>query len=397
MRLNEESIEFIYENLTALFSLNLIVSDCEGNPLKRLNTIELSEVIQEAEAKIFKKIAEKLLGRGREAVYYIESDKKFKYIGLGVYEDEECIGMMILGPYVNDFTLSIMIHETEKFVYEYIPILSRVQEKAVANIVLNMINSAQLHSVPVEIEEKEIEASALNYTLDDYAMNIEGIKQRYKAEKKLLYYVSQGNKSKVLDLLNRDSLQVIEKMNRFPDNPLRGVKNMMIVLNSLLRKSVEKSGVDEYFIHIISENFAIEIEGSKTSKELSTIMMDMVLEYCNLVNEHNTRVYSDLVARAITYMKLNFRKDIGLASIAKELFIHPTYLAKRFKIETNKTVSEYVNEVRIQEAKFMLKATEFRVEDIAYYVGYNDKKYFSKMFKKMIGISPSEYRQYNES
>lgn len=397
MRLDKKSIEFIYENLNSLFSLNLIVSDYKGNPLKRWNTVELSKVMQEAEAEIFKKIAEKLLGRSKEAVYYVEGSKKYRYMGVGVYEEKECVGIMILGPYVNDFTLSIMIHETEKFMYEYIPVLSRLQEKSVGNIMLNMINSDWLHSIPVEIEEKEIEASALNYTLDDYAMNIEGIKQRYKVEKELLYYVSQGNKSKALDLINKDSLQVIEKMNRFPDNPLRGIKNIMIVLNSLLRKSIEKGGVDEYFIHIISEDFAVKIEGSKTSKELTTIMMTMIIEYCNLVNEHNTRVYSDLVARAITYMKLNFKEDIGLASIAKELFIHPTYLAKRFKIETNKTVSEYVNEIRIQEAKFMLKATEFRVEDIAYYVGYNDKKYFSKIFKKIIGVSPSEYRQYNES
>ncbi|MEG2017232.1 MAG: helix-turn-helix transcriptional regulator, partial [Clostridium sp.] len=73
-----------------------------------------------------------------------------------------------------------------------------------------------------------------------------------------------------------------------------------------------------------------------------------------------------------------------------------TYLAKKFKQETGKTVSEYVNEIRIKEAQFIIMATEFKIEDIAYYVGYNDKKYFSKIFKKISGVSPSEYRKFNK-
>ena len=121
----------------------------------------------------------------------------------------------------------------------------------------------------------------------------------------------------------------------------------------------------------------------------------MISEYCNLVNDDIAKGYSKLVSNAINYIKLNFKYEIRLSSIAKELFVHPTYLAKKFKEETRKTVSEYINEVRVKEAKIMLKNTEFKVEDIAYYVGYNDKKYFSKTFKKIYNQSPSDYRKYN--
>ena len=121
----------------------------------------------------------------------------------------------------------------------------------------------------------------------------------------------------------------------------------------------------------------------------------MMKEYCNLVNEYKTKGYSKLVSNAINYVKLNFKYEIGLSSIADELFVHPTYLAKKFKEETDKTISEYINEIRVKEAKMMLKTTEFKIEDIAYYVGYNDKKYFSKVFKKIYNQSPSDYRKYN--
>lgn len=398
MRLDDASISFIYENVNALFPLNFIVSNYKNNNIKRLHAIDFPEHIKEAEITLAKKIVEQLMTKNQEEVYHIESDKKLKYMGMGVYEDGSYEGAILIGPYLNELIPSVLIEDAERFMYEDVPVLSRGQQKAVANILTTMMSCSQpVESTFLEQEASKVETSSLKYTLDDYQMNLVGIKEMYKVENKILYYVGQGNKEKALQLIGRDDYNRIEKINRFPDNPIRNIKNLSIVLNTLLRKTVGGTGVDEYFMHTISESFAVRIEKSMTIRELTTLMSDMVSEYCDLVNEYNTRVYSELIAKAITYIKLNFRKEIGLASIAKELFVHPTYLAKKFKQETQQTVSEYVNEVRLKEAQFMLKATEFKVEDIAYYVGYNDKKYFSKTFKKTLGSSPSEYRQYNKT
>lgn len=396
MKLVEENISFIYENIKTMFPLNFIVSSYKSDTIRRLNTIEFPEHIKAEEIDIAKRITERLSRREKETVYQVESSKKLRYMGFSIYEGDSYEGAIILGPYIQDLIPSTLVQVRERWFYEDITVMSKAQQEAIANIVITIINTPKIIHGSIDMEEKSREAKKLNYTFDDYETNLAWIKDMYKIERKLMHYVSQGNKDMAIEIATKETYTRVNEFNRFPDNPIRNVKNLAIVLNTLLRKAIESSGVDEYFMHTISENFAVRIENSLTNRELITLMIAMVGEYCDMVNEHNTRVYSELISKAITYIKLNFKEDIGLASVAKELFIHPTYLAKKFKQETGKTLSEYVNEIRIKEAQYLIKATEFKIEDIAYYVGYNDKKYFSKTFKNILGISPSEYRKYNK-
>lgn len=396
MILKDENIKFIFDNINTIFPLNFIIYNNKDSSFKRLNTIEFPEEIKVEEVEISKAITEKLLKNGEKSVYILENSKKLRYMGFGIYNENVYEGTMIIGPYLKDLLPYLFIEERERVFYESFTVISKAQQKAIANTIIAIINSSELTQASIEEEERNLNGSQMNYTLDNYEMNLTWIKNMYKTERTLLHYVNQGNREMALDIMNKQAIHLINEFNRFPDNPIRNIKNITIVLNTLLRKSIESSAVDEYFIHTISENFAVRIENSLTIRELVTLMVDMVKEYCDLVNKYSTRVYSELVAEAITYIKLNFRNDISLAYIAKELFIHPTYLAKKFKTETTQTVTEFLNEVRIKEAQFLIKATGLKIEDIAYHVGYNDKKYFSKIFRKVVGVSPSEYRKFTK-
>jgi two-component system response regulator YesN len=64
-----------------------------------------------------------------------------------------------------------------------------------------------------------------------------------------------------------------------------------------------------------------------------------------------------------------------------------------FKEETGIPVTEYINMARIKKAKELLANTSLKVYEIAYEVGFNDQHYFSSVFKKIVGLSPTEYRE----
>ena len=64
-----------------------------------------------------------------------------------------------------------------------------------------------------------------------------------------------------------------------------------------------------------------------------------------------------------------------------------------FKKETDMNFSEYLKKIRIDNAKNLLLNTENTVEDISYAVGYSDIKYFSRLFKKLTGVTPTEFRK----
>jgi YesN/AraC family two-component response regulator len=77
---------------------------------------------------------------------------------------------------------------------------------------------------------------------------------------------------------------------------------------------------------------------------------------------------------------------------AKFLGVNPSYLSTVFKKETGHTLTEYVTGKRIEYAVFLLNTTKMQIQTIAQYCGIPDICYFTKLFKKKIGQSPSEYR-----
>ena len=73
--------------------------------------------------------------------------------------------------------------------------------------------------------------------------------------------------------------------------------------------------------------------------------------------------------------------------------IHPIYLSELFKKETNMNISNYITAYRIERAKEMLQDIENKIYDVANLVGYDDSRYFSQVFKKHTGMTPTQYRE----
>lgn len=100
-----------------------------------------------------------------------------------------------------------------------------------------------------------------------------------------------------------------------------------------------------------------------------------------------------LVREVIEYIK-NHYSDCSLSSgsVAKELSVSPNHLSKVFRQEYGMTITEYITEIRISEAVSIIEESEnIPITELAYSVGYNDSFYFSKIFRKKKGISPSDY------
>lgn len=85
--------------------------------------------------------------------------------------------------------------------------------------------------------------------------------------------------------------------------------------------------------------------------------------------------------------------ELSIKGISQSIFLSEAYLCVFFKKETQKTINQYVTEVRIQKAKELLENRKFKLYDVARSVGYNDHNYFTRTFKKMTGVTPSEYRE----
>lgn len=93
------------------------------------------------------------------------------------------------------------------------------------------------------------------------------------------------------------------------------------------------------------------------------------------------------------FLRKNYDKEITLQDISNRFYLSREYISRRFKQEYHETITNYLTKIRMEKAKKLLENPHFKVYEVAFKVGYQNEKYFSKVFKKASGLTPNEYRQ----
>jgi len=114
--------------------------------------------------------------------------------------------------------------------------------------------------------------------------------------------------------------------------------------------------------------------------------------YANKTSDDIADESSPAVRRAINYLGKNLDRKLSLAKLAREVGYSPTYLTTLFKKETNYSPISYFSHLKILKACEFLDYTRMKVKEISFNLGYSDPYYFTKDFKKKMGLSPRNYR-----
>lgn len=99
-----------------------------------------------------------------------------------------------------------------------------------------------------------------------------------------------------------------------------------------------------------------------------------------------------IITKAQEYIRQNFRRDLALEDVARTVGVSPYYFSKLFKEEAGLNFSEYLTEIRIETAKRLLSDRELSIKQVCVDSGYANPNYFSRIFKKWVGITPTEFR-----
>ena len=103
--------------------------------------------------------------------------------------------------------------------------------------------------------------------------------------------------------------------------------------------------------------------------------------------------YSEIVQKAVGMIEEHYTQELTVKSAAEALHVSVVYLGQVFKKETELSFNQYVNFIRIKKAQQLLLHTGQTINEIADAIGYNNTNYFSKMFKKLNGLTPKEFRE----
>ncbi|MCL1990048.1 MAG: AraC family transcriptional regulator [Defluviitaleaceae bacterium] len=118
-------------------------------------------------------------------------------------------------------------------------------------------------------------------------------------------------------------------------------------------------------------------------------ILDMIVDR-HLIDEKHKNPY---IAKGIEYIQAHYAQSISLQDMSNELNLNLYYFCSLFKSETGLNFNQYLNQLRIDKSKALLVRTQDSIVDIAMAVGFNNHTYFSLTFKKLTGMTPTEYRK----
>ena len=126
-----------------------------------------------------------------------------------------------------------------------------------------------------------------------------------------------------------------------------------------------------------------ELRDKKNSK---ADVFDNLCKYFKVVKSEDA-----LITKIKEYVHMNYAMDISLESVSDKVYLHPVYLSRFFKQHVGENFRDYLLSVRMTNAIILLKKNSYKIYEICQMVGYNNRKYFSKQFKKYTGYTPKNY------
>lgn len=136
------------------------------------------------------------------------------------------------------------------------------------------------------------------------------------------------------------------------------------------------------------------LRSSESLADMMSIFERTLVDWMKDIRETPAREDGkSVVEKAKAYIENFYHKDLGIDEIADSVHLSVSHFCSIFKQESGFTFLEYLTKVRIDKACFMLRNTDVKIYQVAPLVGYQDAKYFTQVFKKLTGLTPSEYRE----
>lgn len=209
-----------------------------------------------------------------------------------------------------------------------------------------------------------------------------------ESEKKLQALIRGRDKAGSRELLN----QLLGEIFFFSNFNLEEIKARVLELLVLISRASIDAGADVQEIFGFNNEYLQKIESFQSIDELSVWLTGIMHRFIDYTFDFSRIKHIDAVYKTMEYVRANYDKKLSLDEIAKNAFLGKAYLSSIFKEEIGESLTNYINRVRIEKSRVLLLDKEISLIDIANLCGFEDQSYFTRVFKKIVGISPKKYR-----
>ncbi|HIV02962.1 MAG TPA: helix-turn-helix transcriptional regulator, partial [Candidatus Aphodoplasma excrementigallinarum] len=103
--------------------------------------------------------------------------------------------------------------------------------------------------------------------------------------------------------------------------------------------------------------------------------------------------HTDILHKVTAYVKAHYSEKLSLAGIAEHVYLSKSYLSKIFKEEMHCSLTDYINRIRVEKSKLLMLDPRLSLVEVAAASGFDNQSYFTKVFRRVTGVSPGKYRE----
>lgn len=279
--------------------------------------------------------------------------------------------------------------QSMKSLYESMPYVQ-------IDTVINTAKSILEHFFP---EFKDVEAEVIEYSHSKRPIEIDTdiinqtfftFSEQYRnLVTSFLNYVKSSDNNNAKKSLS--SLLLELRIN--PRKNMQSYKTFLHAINNFCHTTLLATDIHPSHVLKLTSTLRNRINDTMALPKLEQLTNDICRKYCLLVKNYATPSFSKITKDVIAYVELHLDEELSLSKLAFLFKRNASVLSNTFKKDTHQTLTDYIQQTRIQKAIRLFNSTDMSVSEVAIAVGYHDFSYFSKVFSKVIGISPREYKQ----
>ncbi|SDI47986.1 PocR ligand-binding domain-containing protein [Desulfosporosinus hippei] len=245
---------------------------------------------------------------------------------------------------------------------------------------LEEINATRLQQQQIRHEIEERKKNNLP-ELSDYDVYL-------KKERKFLRYIRLGDRTRA----NQTLQSLLTDLQSKTLGDLETIKVRIIELATLTSRAAVEGGANAERIMKLLKDFNKEMEGFERVEKYFYTIQRIVETFLESIFTLADKKHIAIVKNARDFIMENYALPLTVNDVAQHLFISPSHLSRLFREELDCTINDYLTRVRVEQAVEIMKKPEFSVAQVSKAVGFQNQSYFSKVFRKYIGVTPLTYK-----
>ncbi len=244
--------------------------------------------------------------------------------------------------------------------------------------------AAQQARLAEEIQARKRAEVAIR-TIESRAFSIYSLDKEYELRTK----VRNGEKKAAHHLLDNILVDIIEKHSGNIDS----VKTRIVELVVIISRAAVDGSADLNDILQLNSVYYQELLEMTNTDEICLWSKNMLETFMDRVLDNKDQKNLQAIQKAADYIKQNYEKKVTIDEIAQVVYLSPCYLSRIFKQSLGCTLMEYLTQIRVEKAKMLLRNPKYNIMQVAEGSGFEDPGYFTRVFKKIEGITPSRFKQ----